>query len=118
MDTKGEVKRPSFSNYLCFSLTIETNDLVYDQSVKYTSEQQEIHDLIKSLHDSGLGYRRVSHYLNEKGLKTKTGKEWKNTNVYSVLKRNKERVNRLENVRKKEYNPKYSKFEVRWEKDF
>ena len=28
------------------------------------------HDLIKSLHDSGMGYRKIAQYLNEKGIKT------------------------------------------------
>ena len=119
VDTKGELKKPSFSNYLCFTLTIETNDLVYERNQSnYSPRQQEIHDLIKSLHDDGMSYRRISKFLNEKGISTPTGKEWGKTgnSVYSVLKRNRERVHRLENVRKKEHKTKYSKFEVRWDK--
>ncbi len=38
----------------------------------------------------------VAKHLNELGIKTILGNDWENNNVYSVLKRNRERLNRLE----------------------
>jgi hypothetical protein len=53
--------------------------------VAYTYSQRKTHDLIKSLHDSGLGYRRIAHHLNAKNITTLTGKEWKGNHVFAVL---------------------------------
>ena len=72
-----------------------------------------IHDQIKSLHDSGMGYRRIAKHLNEQGIKTIRGNEWGTNNVYSVLKRNKERLERLE-IRKQETEIEYGKMELVW----
>ena len=73
-------------------------------------------NLIKSLHNSGFGYRKISHYLNERGIPTHKGNKWGSNNVYSVLKRHKEREKRLDFINK-EYEPVWSKMEVRWEKN-
>ena len=64
-------------------------------------KQLEIFRLVQSLHKDGLGYRRIAKVLNEKGLNTKEGHLWKNSNVYSVLKRYSERQDRLKFRRKK-----------------
>ena len=42
-----------FSQYLCFNIIIQSNDLCAEQ--QYTEEQQRNHDLIKSLRDGGIG---------------------------------------------------------------
>ena len=34
-----------------------------------------------------MGYRKISQYLNQRGIRTSKGNEWLNTQVYSVLKR-------------------------------
>ena len=47
-----------FSVYLNFTGTCRTNLLVYKREL--TSRQEEIYELIKSMHDSGLGYRRIA----------------------------------------------------------
>ena len=62
----------------------------------WSVEQEHTHERIKSLHDSGKGYRTIAKLLNAENLKTAKGKEWKNTNVYAVLKRYAERQVRLE----------------------
>ena len=82
-------------NFIIFSLTME---------------------LIKSLHESGLGYRKIAKHLNGNGLTTHKRKEWGGNSVYSVLKRHKEREERLEFINR-EYEPKWSKMEVRCEKN-
>ncbi len=82
---------------MCFPVYFSTNNLVFERNLHvWTEPQQEIHDQIKCLHDSGLGYKRIAKHLNEIGSKTFRGKEWGSNIVHSVLKRNRERLNRLE----------------------
>jgi hypothetical protein len=66
-----------YSQYLCFSVFCSTNKLVSDRNKHlWSDEQQKIHDTIKSLYDSGMGYKKISNYLNEKGIKTPKGNLW------------------------------------------
>ena len=51
------------------------------------------------MHDSGLGYRKISRKLNEMNIKTIRGNTWFNTSVSSVLKRKHERDLRIEEIR-------------------
>ena len=107
-----------YSHFLCFSVHIRTNKLVFRQSERYTPEQQELHDYIKNLHDSGMSYRRITKLLNKKGIKTHTGKEWSVTgsSVHSVLKKYRQREERLELINK-EYELEWNDMEVKWEKN-
>ena len=104
-----------FSQYLCFRVSFGSNNLLSDyNSTRWSESQQKTYDLIKSLHDDGMGYRRISYYLNEKGIKTSRGNEWKNTTVFSVLKRYGQREHRIENVKTQEYGVEIGKFELKW----
>ena len=85
-----------FSQYLCFTVTIGSNDLIAEQ--EYTEQQHQNYELIKSLHDGGMGYRKIAQYLNEQGIKTIRGNTWKNTQVFSVLKKYRARQERIQNV--------------------
>ena len=107
---------PKYSHYLCFTVSVKTNKFALKNNNKYSPEQEKLFQKIKSLHNSGLGYRKISHYLNDKGIFTNKGKKWGGNNVYSVLKRHKEREDRIEYVNK-EYEPEWSKMEVKWEKN-
>ena len=107
----GDLKN-KYTNYLCFTITYRTNQLVHYQNDKYSNQQKENHDLIKSLHDDGLGYRKISKILNDKGIKTSRGNTWTNTKVFSVLKKYKEREDRLELINR-EYEPVWGKMEIR-----
>ena len=60
-----------------------------------------------------MGYRKISHYLNEQGIKTPKGNLWGGNNVHSVLKRNRERLQRLETL-KFESELEYGKMELVW----
>lgn len=51
--------------------------------------------MIKNLHDRGLGYRRIACWLNDNGYKTPRGKEFKNTHVFSILKKRRLREERI-----------------------
>jgi hypothetical protein len=95
-------------------VSFSTNNLVFDRNPHVWSEsQQEIHDQIKTLHDEGLGYRRIAKHLNDQGIKTIRGNEWESNNVHSVLKRNRERLKRLK-VKEEESEIEYGKMELVW----
>ena len=112
----GENSEPKYANFLCFVVSVQTNKLISQRGrIGYSKFQKETHDVIKSLHSSGLGYRRIAQHLNEKNITTLTGKEWKGNHVFAVLKRYREREERLS--RKEEvFESEISKFEVRWER--
>ena len=46
------------------------------------------------MHDSGIGYRKIAQWLNAHGYKTPRGFEFKNTHVFSILKKKKVRDER------------------------
>ena len=97
ISVKSDYIPSDYSQFLCFSVTFSTNNLIFGCGLHaWTEPQQVIHDQIKSLHDDGMGYRRIAKHLNALQIKTIRGNEWENSNVHSVLKRNRERLNRLE----------------------
>jgi len=103
----------SISTHLEFSVTLKSNDLVPEQ--KYKSRQDVIYQLIKYLHEEkGMGYRKISYKLNEWGIKTERGKKWFNTSVFSVLKRRKQRDNRIRHQRKVDYPVEIGKFHIKY----
>ena len=105
-----------YSYYLCFSVSKRFNNLNPQYNInRYTEEQFETYQLIKSLYDGGMSYRRISKLLNERGIPTKEGKEWGETGnyVYSVLKRYKEREDRLQ-FRNKKYKPVMSEMRLEY----
>ena len=83
---------------------------------RWSPQQEKTIQLVKTLRKEGLGYRKIAKHLNENGLTTHNGKKWGGNNVYAVLKRHKEREERLEFINR-EYEPEWSKMEVRWEKN-
>ena len=87
---------------------------MYSNTDRYTSEQEELHSKIKSLHEEGLGYRRIASHLNQLEIKTIKGNTWNNTNVYSVLKKYKERQQRLKK-RDKNYKLVWGRMKIIWE---
>ena len=106
-----------YKQYLCFAVTFSTNTLVFERNKHlWSDEQQKTHDTIKSLHNSGMGYRRIASHLNEQGIKTPKGNLWGGNNVHSVLKRNRERLHRLE-IQTEESKIEYGKMELVWLRD-
>ena len=100
-----------YSQYLCFNIIIGSNNLLPE--VEYTDHQQRNHDLIKSLHDGGMGYRKIAQYLNERDIKNARGNSWNNTQVFSVLKRYRQRQNR-EEVRETPSDIEFGRMELVW----
>jgi len=99
--------------YLEFSIEIQSNNLTY-QGNPYTERQQYLYKLIKSMHDSGLGYRKISRKLNEMNIKTIRGNTWFNTSVSSVLKRKHERDLRIQEIRNLKFETKIGKFRIKY----
>ena len=66
------------------------------------------------MHDSGLGYRKISRKLNEMNIKTIRGNSWFNTSVSSVLKRKHERDLRIQEIRNQKFETKISKFRIKY----
>ena len=104
-DLRGSKTNRTFSNteldyshFLHFKVSIRTNQFVYSQTDKYTPQQQELHDYIKSMHDRGMSYRQITKFLNEKNIPTHKGKKWgiSGNSVYSVLKKYQQRLKRIE----------------------
>ena len=79
--------KPKFSNYLYFNVSVKTNTLMQTTD-RYSTEQQELHDKIKSLYESGMSYRKITKHLNDNNILTPNGKRWgvSGNSVYSVLK--------------------------------
>ena len=73
---------------------------------RYSTEQKELHDKIKSLYESGMSYRKITKHLNDNNILTPNGKKWgvSGNSVYSVLKKYRLREERLE-LRDREYEP-------------
>ena len=103
--------------YLRFNISIRFNNLNPINHNTYSEEQLQRYRLIKSLYDKGIGYRKISIYLNDRGILTEKGSKWGVTGnyVYSVLKRFKEREERLK-FRKKKYQPIRSKMWLEYNK--
>ena len=98
-----------YGYFLRFQITQRFNNLIIPYNPNsWSEEQQEIHDLIKSLHNGEMGYRKIAQYLNEKGIKTARGNSWRNTQVSSVLKRYDEKMFRQQ-IAMTKYEPVWSK---------
>ena len=78
--------------YLCVKVTVRCINL---NIVRLSDYQDELHDKIKALHDSGLGYRRIAYWLNENRYKTPRGHEFKNNHVHSILTKRRIRNKRI-----------------------
>ena len=112
---KSAFLKEKFSHYLCFTVTIGPNHLIAEQ--EYTEQQHQNYELIKSLYNRGMGYRKIAKYLNEQGIETILGDTWKNTQVFSILKKYRARQARIQNVRLSKHPIEISKFELQWIKD-
>ena len=108
-----------YSRYLCFTVSIQFNNLNPQyNSHRYTDKHIKLYRLIQSLRDEKWSYKRISKYLNEKGILTANNKRWglSGNSVYSVLKRYRERKERLD-LRNKRYRPVWSKMWIEYDKN-
>ena len=110
------VEKHTYSYYLTFVVSFRTNNLTHLQ--KYSKRQEITHTLIKYLHDEKkMGYRKISNFLNRCGVKTQRNKTFSNSSVHSILKRKKQREERIKNIRNKEYPVSMSKMKLEYLRD-
>lgn len=95
LSTKNESKKSDYSLDLSFTLFITSSKLT--KTSHYNSYQQKLYRLIKFLKEErGIGYRRISHILTEKGYRSvRTNSILKNNYIYSIYKKGKIRENRI-----------------------
>jgi len=94
----NSVGRINEKQYLHIRITTKSQLLCSDYS-HYNSYQEFLYNLCTSLKKKGLGYRKISYYLNENGYKSVRGKKIKNTSVYSILKKGKMRIDRINGLK-------------------
>ena len=94
----NSVVRLNEKQYLYLRIITKSQLLCSDYS-HYNSYQEFLYNLCTSLKKKGLGYRKISYYLNQNGYKSVRGKEIKNTSVYSILKKGKMRIDRINKLK-------------------
>ena len=110
--------KPNYSTVInCFGLTysvaknsnkkvVESIDLSFDLIVRtskltktshYNTYQQKLYRLVEFLKEErGIGYRRISHILTEKGYRSvRTNSILKNSYIYTIYSKGKIRENRI-----------------------
>ena len=96
LSPKNGSKKSDYSLDLSFTLFITSSKLT--KTSHYNSYQQKLYRLIKFLKEErGIGYRRISHILTEKGYRSvRTNSILKNNYIYSIYKKGKIRESRIE----------------------
>ena len=89
---RDEFHRTDVDVFFCFEMILTTRNLIF---ATYSDCQSELRDIIQNLHEEGLGYRKFSQWLNERGYQTPRGKRFFNTHVFSILKKKRLRDERL-----------------------
>ena len=84
---------------LSFHVKITTNRL---WTTNYSDYQLFLYKRIVALQKEGFGYRKIAEILNKEGLKTSRDKVFKNTHVFSILKKKDIRDTRINMVFDKE----------------
>ena len=98
LSPSNSVVRLNEKQYLYLRIITKSQLLCSDYS-HYNSYQEFLYNLCTSLKKKGLGYRKISYYLNQNGYKSVRGKEIKNTSVYSILKKGKMRIDRINKLK-------------------
>lgn len=84
-------------SYLNLTLVVKSQ-LLYRQQT-YNSYQEELFNLCLKLQRKGLGYRRISYYLNDKGYKSVRGVKLLNTHIHSIIKKGLIRRDRIKSLK-------------------
>ena len=81
---------------MSFNLVVKSSNLT--KSSHYNTYQHKLYRLIKFLNEErGIGYRRISHILTEKGyISVRTNNILKNNYIYSIYKKGEIRESRIE----------------------
>jgi len=94
-NSKNSINNNVESILLKFELDIRTSKLT--KTSHYNSYQHKLYRLIKYLKEvKGIGYRRISHILFDKGYRSiRTNSILRNNYIYSIYKKGKIRENRI-----------------------
>ena len=88
-----------YLNFLYFTVSHRFDNLMPEQNPnRYSTKQTKIYRLINSLNQNGFRYKRISKYLNSKRILTFSGKVWTPSLVHAVLKRFRQRQERLKRI--------------------
>ena len=100
-----------------FEVSQRFDNLIPEQNPNgYSEKQLKTYRLVNSLYQKGLGYRKISKYLNSINVKTYTERTWTGSLVYSVMKRFKQRQKRLKQ-RNRRYQIFRSKMIMKFERE-
>ena len=93
--SKNSNKKVVESIDLSFDLIVRTSKLT--KTSHYNTYQQKLYRLVKFLKEErGIGYRRISHILTEKGYRSvRTNSILKNSYIYTIYSKGKIRENRI-----------------------
>ena len=96
LDTENSDNKDVESILFSFDLIIRTSKLT--KTSHYNTYQYKLYRLIKFLKEErGIGYRRISHILTDKGYRSiRTNSILKNNYIYSIYKKGKIRESRIE----------------------
>ena len=95
------------NQYLNIKITTKSQ-LLQSSYSHYNSYQKFLYNLILTLKDKGLGYRKISHYLNKNGYKTPRGHSFINSSVSSIFSKGNIRKERIKNLKShKDYGYEY-----------
>jgi hypothetical protein len=100
--------------YLEFTLHSQSNNLTYEGN-GVSKRQEALHKLISYMNDyEGISFRKISAWLNRSGIKTHRGKTWSETgsHAHSILKRMREREERIAKLRKARFSTSISKLSL------
>ena len=96
----NSVVRINGNQYLNIKIVTKSQLLYTDnQYSHYNSYQELLYNLVNTLKDRGLGYRKISHYLNNNGYKTVRGNSFYNSSVHSIIKKGNIRKERIKNLK-------------------
>ena len=95
LEIKNDMLLDDYKLNLSFTLLIQSSSL--SKIHHYNYDQKKLYRLIKFLKDErGIGYRRISHILYDKGFRTiRSNKPILNNYVYGIYKNGKIREERL-----------------------
>ena len=103
----NSVVRINGKQYLNIKI-ITKSQLLQSSYSHYNSYQEFLYNLVNTLKDKGLGYRRISHYLNKNGYKTVREYSFNNSSVFSIIKKGNIRKDRIKNLKShKDYGYEY-----------
>ena len=103
----NSVVRINGNQYLNIKITTKSQ-LLQSSYSHYNSYQEFLYNLVLKLKDRGLGYRKISHYLNKNGYKTLRGHSFINSSVSSIFLKGNIRKERIDNLKShKDYGYEY-----------